>query len=147
MRSLASELGTHVERLTGRPRIYADANVPAGVVAHMRERLGWDVFFVIEDDDLRRATDEEHYALARKWRRTLVSLDRDYFDERRFPPDESGGVVVISAPDERGLARVLTQVDRTYFNRRKRGRRAWNSGPPLVGQKIDVHPGWRSSNS
>ena len=41
MRTLASELGSHVERLTARPRIYADANMPApGVVAHMRNRLG-----------------------------------------------------------------------------------------------------------
>ena len=27
----------------------------------MRERLGWDVFFVMEHDDLRRASDLEHF--------------------------------------------------------------------------------------
>ena len=64
--------------------------------------LNWDVFSVIEDDALRRATDEEHYQLARKLRRRLISLDRDYFDERRFPMEESGGVIVLSAPDEEG---------------------------------------------
>jgi hypothetical protein len=50
--TLSSELAPHAERLTPRPRIYADANVPAGVVAFMRQRLHWDVLYVIEHDDL-----------------------------------------------------------------------------------------------
>lgn len=36
MGALASELGPHADRLTGEPRIYVDANVPAGVVRFMR---------------------------------------------------------------------------------------------------------------
>ncbi len=51
MGTLSSELAAHAERLSPRPRIYADANVPAGIVTYMREELGWDVLFVIEDDD------------------------------------------------------------------------------------------------
>ena len=86
MGTLSSELATHAERLSPRPRIYADANVPAGLVAHMRARLDWDVLFVIEDDDLRRAPDAKHYRLAGQLRRTLITLDRDYLDDRRFPP-------------------------------------------------------------
>ena len=58
MGTLSSELAPHVEKLTARPRIYADANVPAGIVAHMRVRLNWDVLFVLEHDDLRRAGGE-----------------------------------------------------------------------------------------
>ena len=56
-----------------RPRIYADANVPAGLVAHMRIDLQWDVLFVLEQDDLRRAPDVKHYRLAQQLRRTLVT--------------------------------------------------------------------------
>ena len=108
----------------------------------MRNRLGWDVFSVIEDDALRRATDEEHYRLARKLRRTLISLDGDYFDEQWFPMAESGGVIVLSAPDERGLARVLTKFNRAFFSRRKATKRARTTAPPLVGQKIYAYPGW-----
>ena len=52
----------------------------------MRESLRWDVLFVIEHPDLRRARDIEHYRLARQLRRTLITLDRDYLDDRRFPP-------------------------------------------------------------
>ena len=52
----------------------------------MRTPLKWDVLFVIEHDDLRRARDDAHYALARQLRRTLITLDRDYLDDRKFPP-------------------------------------------------------------
>lgn len=110
--TLSTELGAVIEQGTTAPRIYADANVPAGLVGYMRRRLGWDVFFVMEDAELRRASDLEHFRLARRLRRTLITLDRDYFDDRRFPPAETSGVIVVSAPDERLLARVLGRVDR-----------------------------------
>src|SRR3954454_9547216 len=104
MGTLSSELAPHAERLSPQPRIYADANVPAGLVAHMRTRLHWDVLFVVEEDELRRASDVKHYQLAHQLRRTLVTMDRDYLDDRRFPPGSSGGVLVIQAPDERQLS-------------------------------------------
>jgi hypothetical protein len=115
MGSLSSELGPLLERVTSQPRVYADANIPNGVVAFMRERLQWDVLFVLEHPDLRRAPDVEHFRLARQLARTLVTLDRDYLDDRRFPPSESGGVIVFCAPDERWLRRLLTRMDRELF--------------------------------
>lgn len=138
MGTLSSELAAHAERLTSRPRIYADANVPAGIVTHMREELGWDVLFVIEDAALRRAADEEHYRLAQQLRRTLVTLDRDYLDDRRFPPEQSGGVLVVSAPDGPRLSALLSRVDRVLFDRK--GDRA---ALPLEGRKLQVHTDWR----
>ena len=83
--------------------MYADANIPNGVVSYMRTRLGWDVLFVLEHDDLRRARDTEHFRLARQLGRTLVTLDHDYDDDRRFPPREGAGVIVFTAPDEQRL--------------------------------------------
>lgn len=115
MGTLSSELGPLVERVTNRPRVYADANLPRGVVAYMRERLGWDVLFVIEHPDLRRAPDVEHFRLARQLARTLLTLDRDYLDDRRFPADAGAGVMVFCAPDERWLRRLLTRMDRELF--------------------------------
>jgi hypothetical protein len=146
MRSFASELGPHVDRFAERPRIYADANVPAGLVAFMRSRLQWDVLFVIEHDDLRRARDGEHYRLARQLRRTLVTLDRDYCDDRRFPPAESGGVIVMSGPDERALARLLTRLDRAIFPRAPAGAALSPDAPPLIGRKLRADPGWRADD-
>jgi predicted nuclease of predicted toxin-antitoxin system len=115
MGTLSSELGPLVERIAEQPRIYADANIPSGVVEFMRLTLGWDVLFVLEHDDLRRAPDIQHYRLARQLGRTLVTLDRDYTDDRRFPPAESPGVIVFSAPDERWLRKLLEQAHGTLF--------------------------------
>jgi hypothetical protein len=138
MGTLSTELAPHAERLSSSPRVYADANVPAGLVAHMRGRLGWDVLFVLEIDDLRRAPDARHYELAQRLRRTLVTLDRDYLDDRRFPPEQSGGVLVLSAPDERQLMALLGRVDAVLF----RPSDDVSPAPPLAGRKLHVHTDW-----
>lgn len=133
MGTLSSELGPHVPKLVDVPRVYADANIPTGVVEYMRTALRWDVLFVLEHDELRRAPDVEHFRLARQLGRTIVTLDRDYIDDRRFPPAESAGVIVFSAPDERWLRRLLKQADRDLF-------RAEGAAPlPLEGRKVQQH--------
>ena len=135
--TLSSELAPHAGRISPRPRIYADANVPAGLVAYMRQSLDWDVLFVLEEDDLRRASDRKHYQLAQQLRRTLVTLDRDYLDDRRFPPTAGSGVLVIQAPDERQLLALLGRVDRVLFQS------ATDPSPlPLEGRKLQVHTDW-----
>src|SRR3977135_4008213 len=116
MGTLPSELAPHAERLVPRPRIYADANVPAGIVAHMRLRLRWDVLFVLEEADLRRAPDVKHYQLAYQLRRQPVTRDRASPAARRFPPHACGGVLVIQAPDERQLSGLLDRIDRSLFH-------------------------------
>lgn len=144
MKSLASQLSPVAERLAGQPRLYADANVPAGLVAFMRARLRWDVLFVVEEDDLRRLPDTEHFRLAARLRRTLLTLDRDYLDDKRFPPAVSAGVLVMSAPDEAALAKLLSRLDRSIFRPRSRRGRAFAAKPlPLEGRKLHVHPDWR----
>ena len=140
MGTLSTELGPHAERLTPRPRIYADANVPAGLVAHMRTRLQWDVLFVLEDDDLRRAPDVRHFQLAQQLRRTLVTLDRDYLDDRRFPPDESGGVLVINAPNEHLLTALVDRIDRHLF--REPVQPDEIAASPVAGQKLQLNTDW-----
>jgi hypothetical protein len=133
MGTLSSELNPHAARIAQEPRIYADANIPTGVVMFMRTRLRWDVLFVLEHDDLRRARDIEHYRLARQLGRTLVTLDRDYIDDRVFPPEEGAGVIVFWAPDEQRLRSLLKKADRTVF-------RAEGAGAlPLEGRKLHWH--------
>ncbi len=135
MGTLASELGPHADRITGQPRLYVDANVPAGLVGFMRTRLHWDVLFVVEHDDLRRARDGDHYKLARQLGRTLLTFDRDYLEDRTFPPDESGGVVVLTAPNGRGYTSLLTRLDDLFRTERPR--------LPLEGRKLHLHVDWR----
>jgi uncharacterized protein DUF5615 len=134
MGTLASALGPYAGRIAGQPRLYVDANVPARLVGFMRTRLQWDVFFVLEHDDLRRARDGEHYRLAREWGRTLLTFDRDYLDDRKFPPAESGGVVVLTAPTDSGYEGLLTRLDDVL-----RG----SADLPLEGRKLHVHVDWK----
>jgi len=130
MGTLASELRPIAAHIAHAPRVYADANVPAGVVTVMRARLHWDVLFVLEHDDLRRAPDAEHYRRARDLGRTLVTLDHDFSDDRRFPPDASPGVIICSAPDELALLKLLADADRMIF------RVPDAEAMPLLGRKI-----------
>ena len=137
MGTLWSELGPVADAASDRPRVYADANVPAGVIAFMRERLKWDVLHVMDHPDLRRARDIEHYRLARQLRRTLITLDRDYLDDREFPPEQGAGVLVIAAPDERGLAKLLGRIAAQLFT----------ADPlPLDGRKLHAHPDWTADS-
>ena len=134
MGTLWSELGPVAELAGDRPRVYADANVPSGLVRFMRERLRWDVLSVMDHPDLRRARDTEHYRLARQLRRTLVTLDRDYLDDRQFPPGHGCGVLVIAAAGEPGQAALLERLDRQLFT----------AAPlPLDGRKLHAHADWQ----
>jgi predicted nuclease of predicted toxin-antitoxin system len=136
MRTLSGELGAWIDSRSPAPRVYADANIPATLVSRMRHDLRWDVFFVMEEPDLRRAPDTEHFRLARQMHRTLVTFDRDYFDDVRFPPAQSSGVVVISAPDERQLTQVLRRVDRMLRGPAD----APHVALPLEGRKVHAQP-------
>lgn len=130
MGTLSSELSPLVAEKASGPRVYADANMPYGIVTFMRTQLRWDVFFVLEHEDLRRARDIEHYRLARQLGRTLLTQDRDYIDDDGFPPAEGAGVIVLSAPDEPRMRLLLADVDQTVF-------RADGAGPlPLAGRKV-----------
>jgi predicted nuclease of predicted toxin-antitoxin system len=145
MGTLSSELWPFAGQLSEAPRVYVDANVPAGLVAFMRLRLNWNVFFVMEQDGLRRAADVEHFRLAAQLHRTLFTLDRDYLDDQRFPPEASSGVVVMSAPHEEQFERMLRQIDEVVFQRHPSDRD--DSLPatslPLAGRKLHLHVDWK----
>ena len=136
MGTLASAFGPIAADLTDAPRVYVDANVPLGVVTFMRHKLRWDVLFVLEDPDLRRAPDRDHFQHALDYSRTLITLDNDFLDDRRFPPESSPGVIVLSAPDERWLERLLVRVDREVL----RDGTAPAPPLPLRGRKVTLTP-------
>ena len=104
-------------------------------------KLGWDVLFVLEHDDLRRAPDIQHYRLARQLGRTLVTLDRDYTDDRRFPPAESPASSCFRRPTSGGCASCWSEADGTCSapraRRRGRSRAARSSG--RSGTASDCH--------
>ena len=135
MGTLFSELGPLRAAQANGPLVYADANMPAPLVSFLRDRLHWDVLHVVDEPAWRRATDLAHFHRARDLHRTLVTLDHDFLEDRRFPPVDSPGVIVFSAPDDRALRKLLHEVD-TFL----RGRPAV---APLAGCKLRVCPGWK----
>ena len=134
MGTMASALRSVARHLDGIPQVYADANIPVGAVAFMRQQFGWDVLFVVEDDRWRRARDRDHFTRALELGRTLITLDRDFLDDRTFPPDLSPGVIVCSAADEAMLVRLLAYINQSVF-------RAERNPHPLRGRKLWVTAG------
>lgn len=134
MGTLFSELGPLRAAQARGPLVYADANVPVPLVAFMRDDLRWDVLHVVDEPGWRRASDVAHFHRARDLRRTLVTFDHDFLDDRRFPPADSPGVIVLSAPDDRRFRHLLTTLD-AYLRR-------LTVTTPLVGRKLCVQPGW-----
>jgi hypothetical protein len=70
-------------RRRAKPRFYADENFPSVAIKILR-RLGADVL-TVHDARLRGHPDENHTAQALRLGRILITCDRDYLDDRRFP--------------------------------------------------------------
>ena len=130
MGTLASELRPLARDMANVPRVYADANIPAGAVSFMRRDLHWDVLFVVEDNHLRRASDASHFARAIDLGRTLITLDRDFLDDGRFPPALGPGVIVCVVTEERTLLKLLRHIDREILGA------AINARCTIAGRKL-----------
>jgi len=130
MGTLASELRPLARDMANVPRVYADANIPAGAVSFMRRDLHWDVLFVVEDHHLRRASDAFHFARAIDLGRTLITLDRDFLDDGRFPPALGPGVIVCVVTEERTLLKLLRHIDREILGA------AINARCTIAGRKL-----------
>jgi predicted nuclease of predicted toxin-antitoxin system len=81
-------------------RAYFDADIPVSVAERVRTKLRWDVLSAQEQADLRSPDDEFHYGHARKLKRILFTLDKDFLDDRRFPLHQSPGVFVLQAKQD-----------------------------------------------
>ena len=67
-----------------------------------------------------------------------MALPVPNLDDRRFPPEEGGGVLVIQAPDERQLFALVKRVDRLLFTETDEVRPTL----PLERRKLQVHTDW-----
>ncbi len=75
-------------------RFLVDENLGGEVALYLREK-GFDAVSV-EDAGLKGRTDEDVLASAWREERMLLTLDRDYLDDRRFPEHRNPGVVILS---------------------------------------------------
>ncbi len=74
---------------------------------------GFDVQ-TVRDEDLQGCTDQHLFDVCCKEGRCLVTLDLDFADVRRFPPQETAGIVVIRVPRNPTLA-LLEQLVRQFL--------------------------------
>jgi predicted nuclease of predicted toxin-antitoxin system len=73
---------------------------------------GHDVHTVFQES-LRGATDQQLYQICQYEHRCLVTLDLDFANVLRFPPNKTNGIVVIRAPQNPSLP-VLEQLVRQF---------------------------------
>lgn len=73
-------------------RFKADENLPAEVAGLLRRR-GHDAV-TVSDQGLAGAADPAVAAVCQRERRALVTLDLDFSDIRRYPPEVYAGIIV-----------------------------------------------------
>ncbi|HET6515330.1 MAG TPA: DUF5615 family PIN-like protein, partial [Thermodesulfovibrionales bacterium] len=69
---------------------------------------GHDVL-TVRDQELQSCADDRLYEVCCSEQRCLVTLDLDFADVTRFPPEKSGGIIVIRVPKNPSLA-LLEQL-------------------------------------
>ncbi|MBI3359525.1 MAG: DUF5615 family PIN-like protein [Chloroflexi bacterium] len=72
-----------------------------------------EVHTVVEES-LQGASDEDVYETCRAEQFCLVTLDLDFADVTRFPPDRAGGIAVIRVPRNPSLS-LLEQLVRQFL--------------------------------
>ena len=91
-------------------RAKIDENMPVEAVRLLVE-AGWDVF-TVHDEHLVGASDQLVIATCQGEGRVLFSLDLDFADIRRYPPEAYSGIVVLRPvePDRDGVLALLASA-------------------------------------
>ena len=95
-------------------RFLVDESLGEDVARVLRE-LGWNAVYG-PDVGLKRRSDEDVLAHAWREQRVLLTHDKDFLDDRRFPPHRNPGVVILpgaSGADEAlvdGLRAILSII-------------------------------------
>jgi len=80
--------------LEKKTRFLVDENVHTEVVRYLRAH-GWNVKSV-DDVALRGHSDEDVLAFAHREDRILLTHDRDFLNDRQYPPNRNPGVVILT---------------------------------------------------
>ena len=100
------EIAAAARRWKKRARFLVDESIGPEAAAFLREQ-GWNAT-AVQDVGLTGRSDEDVYALAAREDRIVLSHDRGFFDDRRFPPHPRAGVVVL--PGAAGDTEVLVRA-------------------------------------
>lgn len=77
-------------------------------------QAGGNDVLTVRDQELQSCSDNQLYKVCCSEQRCLVTLDLDFADVTRFPPEKSGGIVVIRVPKNPSLA-LLEQLIRQFL--------------------------------
>jgi predicted nuclease of predicted toxin-antitoxin system len=106
--------------LKQKPRLYFDENFPPEIIEHFRSPFWKKRLWITSAREQRRLgqSDWFHYVYCQRHRYTLVSLDADFNDDRRYPftHGKMAGIIIMRASSSEvqqtanALARLLDFV-------------------------------------
>jgi predicted nuclease of predicted toxin-antitoxin system len=104
------DIEAYVRQFRKKSRFLVDESLGIEVANVLRD-MGWNAKFVSEVG-LGGHSDEDIFAHAWSLDRILLTHDRDFLDDRRFPPYRNPGVVVLPGAegDEEALLRALVAM-------------------------------------
>jgi uncharacterized protein with PIN domain len=111
-------------------KIKVDENLGRNAVELLR--LDGHEVMTVRDQGLGGAPDETIFAVCAAERRVLITLDRDFGQVRRFPPNVSAGVVIIELGGPASLALIEARLRDFLLSARHR---------PVEGELWIVEPG------
>lgn len=91
------EIDAFVSQFKRKSRFLVDESLGPEAANVIREQ-GWNVKYV-EEVGLKGRADEDLFAFAWKEDRILLTHDRDFLDDRAFPPHRNPGLVVLPGGD------------------------------------------------
>ena len=103
------EIAEATKRFQKKARFLTDEDLHAETVPFLRGK-GWNVKTAVEAG-LVGHSDSDYVALARKEDRLLLTHDRDYLSDRKFPLANKGGVIVLPGSSGNVRALVLGLLD------------------------------------
>jgi predicted nuclease of predicted toxin-antitoxin system len=80
-----------------RPRFYADENVFPESINFLRSKK-INVLHAVKDLNFGGKDDTFHWESANKYQRVLLTLDRDFLNNRLFPLRQTWGTIIIVVP-------------------------------------------------
>jgi uncharacterized protein DUF5615 len=106
-------------RLRKKSHFLVDESAGHAVATVLRE-FGWNAVFG-PDVGLQGRSDEDVFAYAWRENRILLTHDRDFLDDRRFPPHRNPGVVVLpgASGSGAGLGTALRNITGMLGTHRK----------------------------
>lgn len=98
------EISAYMEEHRGKARFLVDENLGVDV-ATLTKEWGWNVKY-INDVGLIGQPDEKVFAYARKQNRIILTHDKDFLDDQKYPLKISPGVVVLPGASGNNIALI-----------------------------------------